>query len=137
MPKEEIVWKGLIADALPHEIKVKLKGYMSEGLEEKFLLEVERELNYYSRGRVAQVGQQPTFSQPKYRQTSQYSKPPTMRCGWCQDGSKHPREMCPREPPPYSCFDCLAANEMKGHRGCPGFCDSRLQALNAGGPQNN
>ena len=132
LPKEEIVWKGIIADALPREIKPKLKKYMSEGLENRFLLEVERELNYYTRGRVAKVSN-PTPAKPNNQQSTQQPKAPMLRCGWCQDGSRHPREMCPRKPDPYSCFDCLAPNVMKGHQGCVGFHDSRLQ----GRPPNN
>ena len=43
------------------------------------------------------------------------------KCYWCQDGSEHLRRDCPRQPPPYSCFDCLQPNSRKGHPGCPGF----------------
>ena len=41
-------------------------------------------------------------------------------CPWCQDGSRHFRNACPRKPTPRSCYDCLKPLTLKGHADCPG-----------------
>lgn len=46
-------------------------------------------------------------------------------CGWCQNGSRHIRSKCPRNPAARSCFDCLAEGKRKGHPGCPSKIDTR------------
>ena len=134
MPVADEAWRDIIMDSLPRDIKVRLNGYLRGGMAQMFLNELEKERGYYNRGRVAKLNNETPVRQdaaPRTHPTHQKQMP--YPCGWCQNGSRHSRANCPREPAPYSCFDCLAPGTLKGHPGCPGFCDSR----HGGQPQSN
>ena len=131
MPVADEAWRDIIMDSLPRDIKVRLNRYLRGGMAQMFLNELEKERGYYNRGRVAKLNNETPVRQDAAPRT--HHKPMPYPCGWCQNGSRHSRANCPREPAPYSCFDCLAPGTLKGHPGCPGFCDSR----HGGQPQSN
>ena len=123
IPEEERIWKSLILAGLPREFQIRLQAYAGEGMEQKFLLELEKARSLKRWGRVANVTEQVApGTNPTPGTQRQY---PDRPCGWCQDGSKHHRRECPRRPQAHSCFDCLQPNERRGHAGCPGFTGPR------------
>ena len=84
-----------------------------------FLNELEKQQGYYNRGRVAKLNNETPVRKDAAPRTHHKQMP--YPCGWCQNGSRHSRANCPREPAPYSCFDCLAPGALKGPQDAKDF----------------
>ncbi|XP_063593183.1 uncharacterized protein LOC134770242 [Penaeus indicus] len=115
-PKEEETWKRVMMENLPESIKSRLQICTIDGMGAAFLSELGKERSYL-RSQVNRADVRETFK-PEGIAVS-------YPCGWCQNGSRHIRSKCPRNPAARSCFDCLAQGKRKGHSGCPGKTDTR------------
>ncbi|XP_068212880.1 uncharacterized protein [Palaemon carinicauda] len=109
---EETLWKQIIMEDLPQEIKACLQNYVKIGMGESFLIELEKERNFYNKGGYDNV---------KDEAASKANSLSMRSCNWCQNGNVHVGKKCPRKPQPYSCFDCLMPNMCKGNPGCQEF----------------
>lgn len=119
LPNEETLWKKVIMDDLPAEMKNRLNICAGEGLADMFITELEKERSF-RRVTVAKVKE--GDNRPFHRR-SPHPQLRVQHCGWCADGSRHLRRDCPRKPEPFSCYDCLKLQSVRGHVGCPGRKD--------------
>ena len=111
----------VLASPVPNYVKEIVKACVDEDKS----MEIVRQLNQakVSLGSSASVVAQVRNTECQAWDGGRRQDAPRRRfqpCPWCQDGSKHSRQQCPRKPEPRSCFDCLAPNQFKWHEGCPG-----------------